>query len=241
MNKIGAAIGFLLIVGSGTVTAQVNIELQGQYCTFDMKDLKTLQDNFFSDLPVQVEKVTSFPNYFGLKGSVTYIFENATMRPELGAVFMYTSTGGRLQYQDFSGSITGDQLANVLTLGIVGKILLGATDKFKFGGSAVMGIDFTNLDLIYNFRIGTSASKEELSFKATGYSVTPSMFFKYTPRQKLYFLVDIGYTLTVHQDAFRWSEDDSAELYVDGSEDPLKPSWSGLRAGIGVGIFLQRK
>jgi hypothetical protein len=241
MNKLCVAIGFLLIIGAGTVSAQINIELQGQYCAFDMKDLKALQDNFFSDLPVSVKKVTSFPDYFGLRGSATYVFESATKRPELGAVFMYTSTGGRLQYKDFSGSITGDQLTNALTLGIVGKIPLIGNDKFKFGGSTVVGIDFTNLDLIYRIKIGPNSSSEQLSFKATGYSVTPSIFFKYTPKQKLYFLVDIGYKLTFDQDTFRWSEDDAAELYIDGSGDPLKPSWDGLRAGIGIGYFLQLK
>jgi hypothetical protein len=236
MRKLIASL-FLLTLAKPWAVAQVSLELQGQYCTFNMKDLKTLQDQFFYDLPVSLKKVNTFPNYFGLRGSIAYALEYNDKEVEIGGVFMYTSTGGRIQYKDFSGNITGDQLTNALTIGILGRAELAGNEQWKFGASLVTGIDLTELTLSNSYAIGASVYESSFSFKAIGVSATPSLYLKYNPKQKFYYLVEIGYKITVYQEPYTWTEDERAEIYLEGSSEPMKPQWNGLRAGIGVGYF----
>jgi len=233
-------IRFALIVGIvslliSTGLAQFNVELHGQFNTFQMEDLKELQKNLFIDPIVPMETVYSFPAYIGFKGSITYVLDNDL---ELGGALLYASTGGRVQYQDFSGSITGDQLTHAFTFGALGRKTLKKTEKIGFGVSGLAGVELTKLILDNSIKIGNTFAESNEKFNALGIVILPSLFFKYHFNEKIYLIADAGYHWTVYQDTYRWIGDNEAELFLDGSDDPLKPNWDGLRAGFGVGYFL---
>lgn len=237
MRKLGL-IGIFLGLVTGQTSAQWNVELHVQGCSFKMNDLKALQQELFVDPIVPVTSVTEFPPYLGFKAVVTYSqFEVTGKTFALGAALMYTSTGGRVQYKDFSGSLTGDQLTHAITAGVLGRLPITENEKWQVGGSVFLGAEFTSLTLENTLEIGSEMYKDKIDFSADGFVAIPSVYCTYTITDHLYLIVDVGYHLTMYQNTYRWSQDSEAEIFLDSSNEPLKPNWDGFRAGVGVGYF----
>ena len=218
-------------------TAQLALEFQSQYCSFDMGDLRKLQDDLFTS-PVPMTKVTSFPSYFGFKGAAMYMLQNNI---QLGLSYSYTSTGGRVQYKDYSGSITGDQLTNATSIGVLARSYVAGNEKVKIGFSATIAAEFTKLALNNTIEIGADATKSNDDFKSTGIMMTPSLILKYSPLKNFFLTAEVGYHFAINQDTYRWTGDGHSQLHMNGSNSALSPNWDGVRAGIGLGYLIHFK
>jgi hypothetical protein len=233
MKRLIIAISLVTVILP--VLAQVRVEVHGQICTFNMEDLKKLQESMFEGSAVPVRTVESFPAFVGVKVALLYPVEFMSREIEVGGVLAFTSTGGRVQYKDFSGDLTGDQRTQVFTLGAQGRGPLVSTEKIKFGMSLIVGFEATKLTLKNSIRIGNDYSESKDKFNATGFVTIPALYLKYVFHDSFYLVADAGYHLTLYQDTYRWSEDEDAELVLGESEETVKPGWDGLRAGIGIG------
>ncbi len=216
--------------------AQINLELQGQFCSFQMNDLKNFQNNLFTNSPVPIEKVTSFPPYFGIRLSGSKLFNNQT---EVGLTLSYASTGGRVQYKDFSGNITGDQLSNSFSVGILARKYVYNNNKLRIGLAASISPEFTSLTLKNSIQINSSISQSVDEFNAFGIVTIPSVIGKYSLNESLFLTAEIGYHLTIQQNTFRWSKNQDIELIVGPNKTGVKPNWDGVRVGIGIGYLLK--
>lgn len=234
MKQVTTIILLSLLI-NGQVQAQYNAELQVDYNTFNMRDLKKLQKVMFADQIVPMKTVSSFPGYIGFRGSFLRVV-HTELEIEVGTVLSYTSTGGRVQYKDYSGELTGDQLTHVFTVGVLGRIPLYKTEKIKFGFSLYSGIEATTMKLHNYVRINNERSSSRDKFGAVGIGAVPSLYMKYYVNDKLYLLADAGYHFTLFQNTYRWSENENAEIFLEeGDDEALKPNWNGLRMGVGVG------
>lgn len=82
--------------------------------TSTMEDMKSYQEYILGTYPVEGKVITSFPAYstFSL-GGVKQLLPVV----QIGAGYFYTTTGGRTNYTDYSGSVTTDILASSHRLG----------------------------------------------------------------------------------------------------------------------------
>src|SRR5262245_60627018 len=94
----------LLLPAAGV--PQVSVGFGVSYCTFSMKDLKALNEEFATNDGVPAQIVQQFPPYMGLDALVGYGFG----RHRTGIFWSYNSTGSRVTYQDYSGQVQYDQL-----------------------------------------------------------------------------------------------------------------------------------
>ena len=83
------------------------------YGTYSMKSLKEMQKAEFPS-PIPLEIVESFPSRAGFEVSILRSFGNFS----LGGFLSKASTGGRVSYADYSGSINHDIVVNNTVLGI---------------------------------------------------------------------------------------------------------------------------
>lgn len=82
--------------------------------TSTMDDMKYYQEYILGTYPVEGKVVTSFPAYATLSISAV---KQLLPVVQIGAGYAYTTTGGRTNYTDYSGSISTDILASSHRLG----------------------------------------------------------------------------------------------------------------------------
>ncbi len=82
--------------------------------SFHMEDLKGFQEYILSTYPVAGKIISSFPPYVSF--SVSY-FRQVLGILNIGAGYVQTSTGGKSDYTDYSGSLNTNMVANSHRLG----------------------------------------------------------------------------------------------------------------------------
>jgi len=95
---------------------EIALGLNIGYATFNMQDIRNLQSQLCNSYPVDSKIVESFPGYLNMSGNV--YFNNPNIY--YGLYFGHTSTGGRISYSDYSGSLSSDQL---ITMNYVGPMI----------------------------------------------------------------------------------------------------------------------
>ena len=129
MKMIRTCLAIAALMAITDVSAQrywqrVDFALNVGYATFKMTDLKQMQKEQLSYMPVDAKITNSFPGY--LNYSIDAVFYDSTYF--VGVLLGHTSTGGRINYTDYSGSITYDQLVTMNYNGLVAAKKI-ATDK----------------------------------------------------------------------------------------------------------------
>src|SRR5690349_7378901 len=131
--KKGLAIGVLFFVVFGS-KAQSFVRAEINYGSYSMTRMKQFQQDLInrthqSGLPLFA--VNSFPAYIGysLSGGVTR--NKITVGFSLG----YNSTGGRLDYEDYSGYLIADQLMRSFSFASFFQYKLNGSDRWSLLGS----------------------------------------------------------------------------------------------------------
>lgn len=103
------------------------------YATFRMSDLKDFQVQIRGSYGVEMRQVETFPGYMNFSGNLLFGFKKFYV----GVLAGHTSTGGRLHYSDYSGSMTSDQLVRMNYIGhVIGaKINRGTLYEIFLGGT----------------------------------------------------------------------------------------------------------
>jgi hypothetical protein len=206
---------------------RIDVALNVGYATFSMSDLKDLQNEQMSYLPLDGKITNSFPGY--LNFSVEGVFYDSSYF--VGTLIGHTSTGGRINYSDYSGSVTMDQLVKMNYNGLVGALRIASTKA----GNIFVGMNlltyFNRVEMKYSeVVLGESAST---SFKLQSINVALGPFVQLHKRLgKLFIKGYAGYELHLGMDL---TYDGSDQKYTNNSNENVKVNADGLRAGIGVG------
>jgi hypothetical protein len=219
------------LLASFTSFSQYFVEGGVTFNTFNMKDMKALQEELFVGAPFEVRATDSFDPYLGFQFSFGKIFEKETFSWRSGAIVAYTSTGGRIGYSDYSGVLRGDQLLNLLSLGILTGIEKN-TEKWSFGFDLPLTYDLTNFTLSNELIVGNQTiNSENYKFNSEGLSILPRV----NVLRKISSLsvgISAGYQISFFNSELEWSEDNESTITLQDSDKPLKAHWNGLRAGI---------
>jgi hypothetical protein len=230
---------YLVIAASMAITdanaqrywQRVDIALNFGYATFKMTDLKHIQEEQLSNMPVDAKITNSFPGYLNI--SVDAVFYDSTYF--VGVLLGHTSTGGRINYTDYSGSITYDQLVTMNYNGLVAATKI-ATTKI---GNLFIG---TNLMMYFNkgqfnyseIILGESATS---SYTLESINVALGPFLQLHKRiGKIFLKASASYEFHIPTELT--SDDPGSINILPASDGTFKVQADGLRLGIGLGYAL---
>lgn len=206
----------------------------GSYNMGKLKDFNTSNQTISNgNGSLKLNQLENFP----INQTISFdVFYEKTENLRLSAGITYLTTGSRLYAEDYSGIIKNDIIANSLVLNITAsqtvfrnswftagfyispKILMGTT---KFKSSLHLKPDYTEAS--------------EFKGKSTNYGLSSGVFLRKRVN-RLEFFLKSGY----HLDLIKGSLETSDGEYeiLDQSGSALKNNWSGLRASIGLSVFL---
>ncbi|HMG90167.1 MAG TPA: hypothetical protein VK589_08905 [Chryseolinea sp.] len=210
---------------------RVDIALNFGYATFKMTDLKQMQEEQLSYMPVDAKITNSFPGY--LNYSIDAVFYDSTYF--VGVLLGHTSTGGRVNTTDYSGSITYDQLVTMNYNGLVAAKKIANTKI----GNLFIG---TNLMTYFNkakfeyseIILGESTTS---SYTLESFNVALGPFLQLHKRiRKIFLKASAGYEFHIPMEL---TTGDPNSVYISpASGETFKVQADGLRLSIGVGYAL---
>ncbi len=181
MNKLGIRflLGALLLLPSFTIQAQrTGLQIAIGRASFRMDDMKYLQEYILSNYPVEGKIISSFPSH-------NMVGVNLIRKPlpniKVGVGYAFSTTGGKMNYTDYSGSLS--------TYIIASSYRLGAFISYDFLSSE-------RLDLALFGRLDANMSQTELTtyLSASGYSNSASEKYRaISPNGSVGF--ELGYNL----------------------------------------------
>jgi hypothetical protein len=211
--------------------AQVEISFSTGYGYYAMPKMIALQNDLAKQFIVRPKTTSSFPPYWYYAGTIN---AELTSNISIGLSFAYGSTGGRISYSDYSGSITADQLLNYTSIGVP----FSYQHKINSHGTAVQfGITpivcFTKLDLIFNSVVADQTQNESYAFKSTNLQLQPGIALKQQIVHGLGVKIELNYTLEIAKDKLKYDENKNAYLQ-DDEGNTITADWSGARMAAGL-------
>jgi opacity protein-like surface antigen len=227
-----AIIAIVISLVPALVTAQKwNVSAEVFYGTFKMKSMKDYQNNVSAlQSPFQGRVVDDFPAYIGYNFLAGY---NITPGLSLGLRLQYTSTGGRLDYGDYSGRITDDQRLHAYSLGVNTTCRLTHRTTWQTYFSFTVGAARTSLNLAhYSQRLDESYSYN-MYFRSFNYFFNPALTFNRKINSHFSLYASLGVEFQIHR-ALRHPQDRKAYVKTSNNMQEAIAEWDGVRLGAGM-------
>jgi hypothetical protein len=219
---------FLLLMLHSEAIAQYWVGSLGiNYGRYSMQSAKEFQSTIGSSA-VPLESVESFPDRLGFDGSILRSFGKFS----LGTYFSTASTGGRVSYADYSGSINNDIIANnwVVAVQLEGAIVKKDTWELFF--SFRNGFSFNAMKYIQAAQIGSDTYSSEEKYKSIDIMISPGLgsriFYK-----NFFLHPEVRYESHVIKGDLHYDGADDVFLEVNGERVQL--GWDGVRIGFSIG------
>jgi hypothetical protein len=233
MRKV--LLAFALLV-CGKASAQLEVSAGTGIGWYSMNDLHDLQEHLQSTFPVKVQITEKFPPYLIYDASLSYRLDRGGF---LGIYYQFSSTAGRIYYEDFSGEIYSDQILRGNTLA------LNAGQELEFKNNFFMRIDlhpgatFTQLELLSVTRVRDQSYTESYKFHSINATMQPTVEL-HKAWGNLGIKVYVGCHFSAFAGKLRFEENKDSYLIGSGTS-PITANWTGLRLGIsGRYVFRQR-
>lgn len=207
--------------------------LSGGVAGSRMTDMKYLQEQILGTYPVEGQITSSFPPFTAIS-SILYKQYSDYLR--LGVSYIYSTSGGKSSYQDYSGEIVTEMTAASHRLGAYISYLILGGDLIDLSLSGRLDANYSTMLIesyynIFSFRNGLSDKYWSIS---PGGSVGAELWYKL---RKISLGIEAGYQVDLQ-----------GELKDTGDGDPLQDpnnrnrtlttDWSGGYAGISFLITL---
>lgn len=227
---------FLILSLSLGVSARVCAQRTGISASFGgasfaMDDMKYLQENILGSYPVEGAVVSSFPPYF--TGSF-YVVRQFLTHLRGGAGYAYTTTGGRLDYTDYSGNIETNMTAISHRLGITLNYSLVGSNRLDLSLYGKLDANLTNLDISSNVRVLGLISRVENNYRSLSPNGSAGLELLYKFKDSAIGL-EAGYLVDLAGDLSNKASGTDL-LDPNDRERILTSDWSGWRVGI-MGII----
>ncbi len=218
---------------------QLNVILygKGSYNSFHMNDLKNLQSELLNEITsngIPAVKTETYPSYVGtVIGLLLPIYEKENNTIFAGVLGEYTSTGGRIHYQDFSGEIRADQVVSAFSLGGTIDYEKYYTEQFDVDFQLSAKLIFSSMKNDFLLQVGDAKQFQQFEFHSTSFGFEPAIIpnIKVSPIQ---LGISISYLLNLptylEYDLF------SNAFLINNKGERVTINWSGFRFGFLVGV-----
>jgi hypothetical protein len=225
----------IIVLSSLAVKAQeVFILPEISYSTFNMSQIKSFQDSYISQSGLPLQSVTTYPPYWGYNVSAGF---SKHEKSSFGVTYNATSTGGRADYEDYSGTARTDFLMSCFSIGIFHQHKINQSTSwplyFFYSGSWVR----TNMDVLESLTIGTQSQSQKTSFYSNNYGFRPALLLRKSINS-IFAQLGVGYEF---QFTGKLYLSDNKSTYLQNNGENVTAQWGGLRLTLGVGIILNKK
>lgn len=220
----------LCVLFSGRICeAQFKIYVENGYGSYFMSNMHDVQNEFISNSGLPLVRVSSFPAYlnYGINAGLSL-----RSSWEIGSTYRYYSTGGRIDYSDYSGFARIDQLLHSYSFGIYASKGVNKSLKWPIAINLNISRQHTTAAFQYNLQLtNDDPNLDDLSLEGNAWGAQVSLVVTH-PIKKGFFV--FGRTGI---EAFA-----NKELRVDNkNETTWKADWSGARIALGVGYSFKKQ
>ena len=156
-RKIAFIAAFLLYISS-LVAQDVKIGLQTGYGFYNMTTLSSLTNDILQQLPFDAKIISNYPPYIYYQPRVIFSSNNL----EYGFSYTFLTTGSRISSKDYSGEYKFDTSIDGNCLGFILGSKSNTFERFNFGYSLTMGVNFTTFKVMEILKIGVNNIKTYL-------------------------------------------------------------------------------
>jgi hypothetical protein len=232
---IRSVIFALLLLPLG-LRAQLTISGAAGIGTFKMDDFHSLQTQILSQLPVEGKITSSFPSYLFYQGSVKWI---SPAKNVMGLSFEYGSTGGRIYYSDYSGTLYSDQRLHYYQVNINFGMMANLPRNYFLELDLKPGITLSRLEMADYQNIGGLDFAESINVKSINIILQPTLSAIRRWRNIGFQLMG-GYHFTIN--AGKLHPKGNRDVYlVDTKSEKVNANWSGVRLGFGIIGYIKNK
>lgn len=232
MKSASIHIVILLVLACSTGHTQAQLSFRTGRGTFDMAGMKDYQTTLGTGYPVSPEVISQFPSFWVYDAAVDFLFDDHSV---FGVNVSRGSTGGRLYYSDYSGTIGSDQLLSYWAIGMnlgVSKNFLNG--KFIISGSMRPSLTVTKMSTIDYMALGNESSETTRKYTSLNTMLQPTVDVTYRLGH-LGLNMYAGYNLSFRKGALKTSLS-SQPLNSNGGD--VHADWMGVRVGGGVSYFI---
>jgi hypothetical protein len=195
-----------------------------------MKSLKDVQEALLeSEIPLEI--VESFPSRAGFEFSILRTFGNLS----IGATASQASTGGRVSYADYSGSINHDIIVNNTIAGIQLENVLVKKEIWELLFSMRNGVAFNTMKYNTTLSIGNETDNLGEKFKSVNFVVSAGIgariFYK-----RIFVHPEFRYETHLAKGDLHYSNDPDVALEVN--DEKVQVGWDGIRLSLSLGFRL---
>jgi hypothetical protein len=235
MNKrIFFIIWFIMILSSVAYNqTEFTFFASASYNSFSLEELKQQQEELLNsmntrNLPYKITQ--AFPSYYGFKAGFLISLENNEMRTiSLGAAVQHQSTGGRIQYQDYSGEDRMDEVLAGTGIGALFNYELHFTSRFDCGFNLAAYYLFSNIALSYHFQVDNIARDQLYKFNSSSLAFEPEI----VPSINIWKInIGISFSYLFYLPSTFAFEEDKNSYLRNNMGDKVKLDWSGFRMGL---------
>jgi hypothetical protein len=218
----------LLLASTSSAFAQHWIVSAGMnYGSYSMKSLKEVQRSVLSsEIPLEI--VESFPSRAGLEVNLLRSFGKFSV----GIGFLKYSTGGRVSYADYSGSINHDIIANNMMVSLPIEYALTRSESWELFFAMRNGVAVNTMTYRTTLKLGDATDNLQNKFKSMNFAIAPGLGARFF--YKNFFLhPEVRYESHLIKGNLVYSNDSDATLEVDGKK--VQMDWDGIRLSISLG------
>lgn len=198
-----------------------------------MSDLKRFQNELLQQYVaggIQAKITDEFPAFAGFRFGVKYPVDAYLY---LGAFGEFTSTGGRIHYQDYSGELVNELLTTYYAFGgMIGDKLI-ISDNFFIDAHASLLLIASDLEIKSVLRINNQTESTIYGFGSFSLGAEPTIMPSYT-----YHSVTVSiYASYLFYPPSELEYDSHADAYlIHENKERVTINWSGIRYGMVVGF-----
>lgn len=227
VNRI-IIISTLLVIFSSSVESQkLDFRPEVSFGTFNMDDLKGLQNAYTSHSVVNIKSISSFPAYWGYGMSLIAPLRSGF---SVGISSEFYSTGARNFYGDYSGYYSFDLLARSFNEGVLGSYKIRLDSSHAIILELSQGIKFSYLREQEKLSLNHNLTNDYNNFRSLSYWFKPVIRYEYTISGSFKAGVYFGAEFNPQSYLYLKGRND---IYLTGeNQHKISINWSGLRFGI---------
>ena len=224
---------WLIVLPLGRNALGQSAFLEIGYGSFQMTSIKKFQAGLQGQLDFDAKTVDEFPSYFTFKGTaLVYEVNDLAFGFSIGQV----STGGRISYADFSGSIKIDNNLRGFLLGPVVEYNLSESNSSQFNLTLNPYVNFTKHSLRAETILLQEVDVTTVAFESTNYGLEGGFNYRHFVGNFFVqglagFNFDLGGKIK--------SPQNRNAVLADESGNDVSSNWSGYRVSLGIGMRLQ--
>lgn len=204
------------------------------YSSYSHQELKDYQQYLMRNSVVNATITDEFPAYHTYLFGVNVRLSKWMMGVEVG----HGSTGGRVYYQDYSGSLIFDQMVKYNYAGFSPAFYIYNKNSLCVTGGIKLLLVWHQLGIRNSVTIGSQTVNENKDFYGLNLGVQPNISLK-KYFGKVFLQASAGYEL--QSNSYPETKDDPKLFLNNGSDEPVHLQGNGYRLSLCTGLLIGSK